>query len=140
MLASNYEWQERENNQEEIETLAKAANVALPVAALLWERQLRTPAEVEAFIHPTEEVIHDPFLLSDMDKALEIIEEALAEDKKIMIYGDYDADGVTSTAVLYEALQIIGADPGCFIPNRFVEGYILIKKLSKKLKRMVMIY
>lgn len=134
MLASNYEWQERENNQEEIETLAKAANVALPVAALLWERQLRTPAEVEAFIHPTEEVIHDPFLLSDMDKALEIIEEALAEDKKIMIYGDYDADGVTSTAVLYEALQIIGADPGCFIPNRFVEGYGPNKEAFKKIK------
>lgn len=49
-----------------------------------------------------------------------------------MIYGDYDADGVTSTAVLYEALQIIGAEPSCFIPNRFVEGYGPNKAAFKK--------
>ncbi|WP_035313299.1 single-stranded-DNA-specific exonuclease RecJ [Brochothrix campestris] len=134
VLASNYDWQELTNNQADVLALAKATQLSTPITALLWERNLRSEAAIEQFLQPTETVVHDPFLLSDMEKTLEIIEEALAEDKKIMIYGDYDADGVTSTAVLYEALQIIGAEPSCFIPNRFVEGYGPNKAAFKKIK------
>jgi len=81
-------------------------------------------AEKESFLNPDYERGHDPFLLPDMEAAVVRIEQAQARDERITIYGDYDIDGLTATAVLREALDAFGLTRvETFIPNRFVEGY-----------------
>lgn len=78
----------------------------------------------ERFLNPNyEDASHDPFLLPDMEKAVERIIKARDEKEKVVIYGDYDIDGLTATTVLLDALPRFGVDVGAFIPNRFVEGY-----------------
>ena len=78
----------------------------------------------DAFLNPSYDAKHDPFLLPDMDRAVERLEQALARQDKITIYGDYDIDGLTATTVLLDALRSFGfSHVDAFIPNRFVEGY-----------------
>ena len=90
---------------------------------LCLNRGLTSKEEIETFLHPDESWFHDPYALYDMEKVIERISAAIESGESIMIYGDYDADGVTSTAILYETLEAIGANVEYFIPNRFVEGY-----------------
>nr|MBS9408126.1 single-stranded-DNA-specific exonuclease RecJ [Streptococcus oralis] len=66
---------------------------------------------------------HDPFLLEGMDRTVERVKKAIQNGEQILIFGDYDADGVSSTTVLYLALQELGANVEFYIPNRFTEGY-----------------
>src|SRR5699024_966967 len=70
-----------------------------------------------------EELFHDPMLLSDMKKAVSRIHKVIENSEKILVYGDYDADGVTSTTILVKTLESLGAQVGWYIPNRFTEGY-----------------
>src|SRR5690348_8299868 len=78
----------------------------------------------EAFLHPDYATAHDPFLLPDMDKAVERLVHAREAQEHITIYGDYDIDGLTATTVLIDAFQQFGFKHiETFIPNRFVEGY-----------------
>lgn len=77
--------------------------------------------------------LHNPFLLNDMDKAVIRIEKAIMRNEKITVFGDYDADGVTSTAVLYMFLKESGADVNYFIPNRFSDGYGMNKSAVKNI-------
>lgn len=91
----------------------------------------------EAFLNPQYEARHDPFLLPDMDKAVERLVTAYKKQHKIMIYGDYDIDGLTATTLLLDALESFGFHHvGAFIPNRFVDGYGLtvdaIEKIAEK--------
>jgi single-stranded-DNA-specific exonuclease len=92
-------------------------------AGLLLNRGLDTKEKAEAFLTPDESWIHDPFLLFDMDKVVERITTAIEAGEKIVVYGDYDADGVTSTSVLKETLEMLGAEVDFYIPNRFTDGY-----------------
>ncbi len=87
------------------------------------QRGLTTVEEIEAFMHVDETWFHDPFLMHDMDKTVDRIKEALAKNEQITVYGDYDADGMTSTALLTETLESIGANVNYYLPSRFVEGY-----------------
>src|SRR5699024_2233513 len=92
-----------------------------------------TKEEVVHFLHPDETWYHDPFTLGDMEKAVERIRSAIAAKEKITVYGDYDADGVTSTAILVETLKKMGADVEFFIPNRFQHGYGPNKEAFKEI-------
>lgn len=94
-----------------------------PIAAALWHRGLRTPAEVSAFLSPREGQSHDPFLLPHMDKAVHRILRALLSGETIAIYGDFDADGVTATALLAEALEDLGGRLVTYLPDRTTEGH-----------------
>ena len=87
---------------------------------LLQSRGIR---DASVFMNPSLDDLHDPFLMNDMDKAVTRIKEALENQEKICIYGDYDADGLTSTAILVRLLRAAGTDPGFFIPDRFDDGY-----------------
>ena len=79
--------------------------------------------------------LHNPFLLNDMDKAVARIEKAIMRNEKITVFGDYDADGVTSTSILYMFLKENGANVDFYIPDRITEGYGLnIKAINKKNK------
>lgn len=90
---------------------------------ILFNRGIRTTKEVDAYFTFGISQDHDPFLMSGMDQAVERLQAAVASGENIVIYGDYDADGVTATALLVDVLRRIGASVGHYIPNRFNEGY-----------------
>ena len=93
------------------------------VEKLLLQRGIRSSKEAEKFLSPSYEDIHPPEEIQWMDKAAARVREAMEQNEKILVYGDYDADGVTSTALLMKALEEIGANCSYYIPNRFTEGY-----------------
>lgn len=105
------------------EALAAALGVGSLTAGLLANRGYTTAEAAARFLRMEEELLHSPMLLRDMDKAVARIEKALAERERIVIYGDYDVDGVTSVSILYLYLSALGADVGYYIPNRMGEGY-----------------
>lgn len=90
---------------------------------ILFNRGIRTTKEVDAYFTFGISQDHDPFLMSGMDQAVERLQAAVVSEENIVIYGDYDADGVTATALLVDVLRRIGASVGHYIPNRFNEGY-----------------
>ena len=90
---------------------------------ILFNRGIRTTKEVDAYFTFGISQDHDPFLMSGMDQAVERLQAAVVSGENIVIYGDYDADGVTATALLVDVLRRIGASVGHYIPNRFKEGY-----------------
>lgn len=95
-----------------------------PVAArVLAVRGLRTPEEAERFLSPALSDLPDPFLMKGMDGAVERLLRALATRERVVVYGDYDVDGVTSTTMLVGFLRGLGADVGYYVPHRLVEGY-----------------
>ncbi len=93
------------------------------VAQVLINRGITTVEEARNFLSTKTELLHDPYLMKDMDKAVARIRRAVDNREKVRIFGDYDVDGVTSTAVLLKALQRIGAAPDYYIPERLTEGY-----------------
>ena len=97
----------------------------LPIwlSALLRARGVDTAEKAERFLYPSVEHLHDPFLMQGMDKAVRIIKEAIAGDFPIIVYGDYDVDGVCATSIMLETLRELGADPDFRIPSRHGEGY-----------------
>ena len=90
---------------------------------LLWNRGCRTPESAKAFLTLENEMLGDPFVMADMDRAVDRIRSALEKREKITVYGDYDVDGVTSVTVLYLYLRSHGGDVSYFIPNRIGDGY-----------------
>ncbi len=106
-----------------IEQLGRDMGVTPTMAKLLYTRGYHTADQARAFLHQAETQLHDPFLLCDMEKAIERISLALERGERIAIYGDYDVDGVTSVSLLYLYLCEQGADVGYYIPCRSREGY-----------------
>lgn len=101
---------------------------------ILAARGLKTQAERDAFLNPSYDSKHDPFLLPDMAKAVERLVQARSNQEKITIYGDYDIDGLTATTLLLDALESFGfKHVDAFIPNRFVEGYGLTVEAIEKI-------
>ncbi|MFH0780214.1 MAG: single-stranded-DNA-specific exonuclease RecJ [Parcubacteria group bacterium] len=95
-----------------------------PIAAqLLYNRGLKNESDALKFFNPDYNQLHDPFLFKDMAKAVERILSAIENKEKIIVHGDYDADGVTSAAVLFKILKALGADVEVFIPHREWDGY-----------------
>src|SRR6476660_5419929 len=91
---------------------------------ILNARGLKTQTQRDAFLHPSYDAKHDPFLLPDMQAAVDRLVIARNHQEHITIYGDYDIDGLTATTVLIDAFKSFGFEHvGAFIPNRFVEGY-----------------
>lgn len=101
---------------------------------LLYNRGIQDGNAAEFFLHPTEANYHDPFGLKDMQKAVERILAAVDNGEKIAIYGDYDVDGITATALLVQALRKLGAEVEHYIPDRHTEGYGINKEALRKLK------
>lgn len=92
---------------------------------LLIARDIKTKEDIEEFLYPDESSIIDPFLLKDMDKTVDILLDIKNKNEKLVVYGDYDADGVTAAAVLYQGFKALGWDIEAYIPNRIDEGYSL---------------
>lgn len=115
-------WEVRPLNKERAAAFAQAYNIPFFLAMLMNIRGLDDEAHVDAFFGEGMP-LSDPLLLRDMDKAVERITRAIEEMEKIAVYGDYDADGITSTAMVYSYLETRGADALYYIPQREGEGY-----------------
>ena len=113
-------------------TLAETNQLDPFAALLLSSRGITKPDEIRAFLDETPNLC-DPFSLRDMDKAAAAVQQAIDSDMRIAVYGDYDADGVTASALLYLYLEMIGADVVCYIPDRNTEGYGLNRKAIDRL-------
>lgn len=95
-----------------------------PIVQLFHNRGLTTDETIDRFLHPEySRDLHDPFLLGGISDAVRTIQGSIAGGERIMIHGDYDADGLTSAAVLHDVLKRLGADVGTFVPSRYEEGY-----------------
>ncbi|MEL7833033.1 single-stranded-DNA-specific exonuclease RecJ [Fodinibius sp. Rm-B-1B1-1] len=110
-------------NEEAVSDLQEQLGVPRKIARLLVLRGVDNYEKAESFFRSDLSQIHDPFLMKDMDKATARLAEAVRNREKILIYGDYDVDGTTSTAILYIFLKEFGVDVDFYIPHRFKEGY-----------------
>ena len=101
------------------------ASLGLPerLLELLLDREIDTPEKIERYLHPKREDLLDPMLMQDMDKAVNVIRDAIEKHEEITVFGDYDVDGVTATAILLTYLRKQGAQVGFYIPDRHGEGY-----------------
>jgi len=107
----------------EADALAEALSLPPALARVLVNRKILTPDAARAFLHGGLEGLHDPYLMKGMDRAVERIGAAIDRGEKILIFGDYDVDGVLSTVMLMKALTTLGAKAGYFIPERLTDGY-----------------
>ncbi len=123
MLKSRTRWVVKETDRLKAEELAAALNIAPLTASLLVNRGFDTVETARYFLFEENQAFHDPFLLKDMDKLVARVNQAINDQEPILIFGDYDADGVSSTTVMMRVLVDLGANVDYYIPNRFTEGY-----------------
>ena len=122
----NYNWNIRRlTAQEEAlqQQLERELNISAAAARMLVVRNIQSAEEARAFIRPSLDKLHDPFLMKDMDKAVERLHQALTQNENILIYGDYDVDGTTAVAVMYRFLSPLTSRLDYYIPDRHNEGY-----------------
>lgn len=117
-----------DNIQSENE-LAKRFAKCPPVADLLMQRGITTLAEAEKFFHPSLRDLHNPFLMPDMNRAVDRLNKAMGAKEKIMVYGDYDVDGTTAVALVYRYLQNFYSEIDFYIPTRNEDGYGITTKV-----------
>lgn len=110
------------------ETMAKELGIPLAIARVLDNRGIDTPEKAQAFLFPSFEDLPDPLLMRDMDKAVLRIQKALERKERVLVFGDYDADGVLSVIMLLRALGSLGLKADYYIPDRLSEGYGLKEK------------
>jgi single-stranded-DNA-specific exonuclease len=118
-----------------IKELAKAVGLDETIVTVLANRGVREIDDIRSFVSASLKDLYNPLLMRDMDKGTDIIKQAIVECKNIVIYGDYDVDGVTSTVVLYKALTFCGAKVTYYIPDREYEGYGINSERIKTLKQ-----
>lgn len=116
-------WLMKSVSEEDVEELAKKAGISKLLAKIFLGREIQDVDYIRKFLNPCLEELHNPYLLKDMNKAVERILTAIDKGERILIYGDYDVDGVTSTSILYDFLLSIKAKVDYFIPDRLEEGY-----------------
>jgi single-stranded-DNA-specific exonuclease len=123
-------------------TLSKELNISKITAQILLNRGIAGISEAERFLNVKVTHMHDPFSFRDMEKAVKRVKEALKKKEKVMVFGDYDVDGITSVALLKHSLQKIGLDVSHYMPHRIKEGYGLTKNIAhtakeKKIKLLI---
>lgn len=128
----NYRFGFDDTTKQKIYELSQSCNLQFETCAILYSRGIDTVEKTDYFLHPSKAHFKDPFLLSGMREAVERIKQAKAEGEAVAIYGDYDADGINATAVLYYALKDFGIEAVTVIPERNI-GYGLQRKVLDKL-------
>jgi single-stranded-DNA-specific exonuclease len=106
------------------------------ITELLHERGIRTEEQVKEFLNPTYSNLHDPFLFTEMNIAVDRIWKAVQNKEKILIFSDYDADAITAISVLYRLFKFLGVEAETYIPDRFTEGYGLNLAAFEKIREM----
>ncbi len=117
----------------EISQMAKDCGLSMTAARLLAVRGLVEPADIDMYFEPTLDLLHPPELLKDLDKACRLLLRAVREGRQIAVFGDYDADGITSTSIMTLVLRRLGGRVRYYIPRRDSEGYGLNSEAVRKL-------
>lgn len=118
----------------DIKKLSERTGINETIISVLVNRGIKTEEEITKFMNPDLSNLHNPMIMKDMDKGTDIIKEAILNHKKIVVYGDYDCDGIISTYILYSALLRVGAEAKYHIPDRITEGYGINSESIKLLK------
>lgn len=129
----NKKWQIYETDESKVKEMVEKYSINQLLATILVNRKITKQEEVRLFLEPTRADFHNPFLITDMEKAVERIIVAIEKQEKVTIYGDYDVDGITSITVLKSFLQDRGLAVESYIPNRLEEGYGLNKEAIEKI-------
>src|SRR5712691_11383405 len=116
-------WIVRGQDTERVASLARVMGVSPTIATLLISRGCDNELSARSFLHPSHDQLHDPYLMLGMSEAVPRLLRAIDRSERILVYGDYDVDGTTGTAVLLRALNLLGAQTGFHVPHRFTEGY-----------------
>lgn len=119
----NKRWIQTHSDRASVARLARELRLSEVAATVLANRGITEPETAHKFLNPSPRDLHDPFLMQDMREAVTRIQRAIELKEKILIYGDYDVDGTTSTVILKKALTLIGADASYYIPERLKDGY-----------------
>src|ERR1022692_4163480 len=112
-----------ESDKETVDKLALELNVSTILSNLLIHREIRTFEQAKKFFRPELSDLHDPFLMKDMEVAIDRIEQAFIDQEKIMIYGDYDVDGSTAVSLVYSFFKRFYNNIDFYFPCRYAEGY-----------------
>ena len=124
MIIPTYNWQfAPQVDDADFTKIAKKAGLGPEAARLLFSRGIKDEDSLSRFLAPSLDDLHDPYLLHDMGKAVNRIRRAIEQGEFILVYGDYDADGMTSASILKETLEQLGAECLVYLPNRFTDGY-----------------
>ena len=123
----NKKWEYNEVDENKVLEISKKYGISELLATILVSRNIIEDKKIKVFLEPSRNDFYNPFLMPDMEIAVDRIIKAMNDKEKIVIYGDYDADGITSIAVLKQFLEDRGMEVGYFIPNRLDEGYGLNK-------------
>ncbi|MCF0124878.1 MAG: single-stranded-DNA-specific exonuclease RecJ [Clostridia bacterium] len=129
----NKKWQIYDANREKIQEIKEKYQINELLATILSNRNITTEEKIKKFLKPTRNDFYDPFLMTDMEIAVERIIKAINNKEKVTIYGDYDVDGITSITVLKSFLKDRGLEVSTYIPNRIEEGYGLNKDAIDKI-------
>ncbi len=117
-------WKIKETGQpEDIRKMAEELGVIPVIATMLVQRDITTFEQAKAFFRPELSMLYDPFLMNDMEKAVERLQTAIRGDEKILVYGDYDVDGTTSVSMMYSFISSFHQKVDYYIPDRYSEGY-----------------
>ena len=119
----NKKWGFYEVKEDIVQDIAAKFGISEVLARILVNREITKEEDVKVFLEPTRNDFYDPLLLPDMKKAVDRIIKAIATKEKVVIFGDYDVDGITSVTVLKKFLKERGLETGYYIPNRLEEGY-----------------
>ena len=130
-----WKYRDKQLNTENIKAFSERFKLPYEMAVLLLLRGISDEKEISLYMNKGLDGVHNPFLLSGMEAACERVIRAIEEKEKIVVYGDYDVDGITSTTVLTDFLESVGAEVDYYIPDRFSEGYglniLAINKISR---------
>ncbi len=129
----NKKWQIYETDENKVNEIQEKYQINKLLATILVNRNIINEDEIKLFLEPTRRDFHDPFLITDMQKAVQRIINAIDNQERVTIYGDYDVDGITSITVLKSFLQDRGLEVETYIPNRLEEGYGLNQNAIEKI-------
>ena len=129
----NKKWEFYEKDEESVKKIQDEFQISRILATIIYNKNLKTTKEIDVFLNPTRNDFHDPYLMPDMEVAVERIIKAIENQEKVIIYGDYDVDGITSITVLKKFLADRGLYVDEYIPNRLDEGYGLNKTAIDKI-------
>ncbi|UQS85499.1 single-stranded-DNA-specific exonuclease RecJ [Apilactobacillus apisilvae] len=124
MIPAKFDWKIDSSMIDENQNrISRELGIGSLITSILFSRGYKDASAIKEFLSPQLSNLRDPYLLHDMHKACDRIKSAIQNNEKITVYGDYDADGITSTAIMYETLSNLGANVNYFVPNRFKDGY-----------------
>ena len=129
----NKKWQIYETDDEKVRELKEKYKINSLLAAILVNRGITDEEKIRKFLEPTRQDFYNPYLMKDMEIAVNRIIKAIESQEKVIIYGDYDVDGITSITVLKKFLKDVGLEVSYYIPNRLEEGYGLNKNAVEKI-------